>query len=66
MDIETFYLIEIPGGDRRYIGRGMTPERYKSLKEQKEGTRIFKVRVTIPLLNGYTHDHLVSAVAEEV
>jgi hypothetical protein len=65
MDTETFYLVEVPGGDRRYIQRSMTPEDYKKFKAQKEGTRIFKVQVTIPLPNGVTHDHHISAVAEE-
>lgn len=47
-DVETFYLIEVPGGDRRYIERNLTPERYRMFKAQKEGTRIFKIRVKIP------------------
>lgn len=64
-DTETFYLVEVPGGDRRYIQRSMTPAKYKAFKLQKEGTRIFKVQVTLPLPNGSTHDHLISTVAED-
>jgi hypothetical protein len=47
-DIETFFLIDVPGGDRRYIDRKMTPERYASLKAATPGTRIFKVEVLLP------------------
>ncbi len=65
MDIEEFHLIEVPGGDRRYIERNMTPARYASLKAQKKGTRIFKVVVAIPPRPGATEDKLVTAEAEE-
>lgn len=41
MDSETFYLVEVPDGDRRYIWRDMPPERYENLKKQEKGTRIF-------------------------
>jgi hypothetical protein len=67
MEIETFYLVEVPGGDRRYIWRDMPPERYEDLKKQKEGTRIFKVQVPIPERAGQNSDVVVKTpVAEEV
>lgn len=64
METETFYLIDVPGGDRRYIERNLSRERYKRLKEQKEGTRIFKVVVPIP--SSLNHDaRITTAPAEE-
>lgn len=63
MDVETFYLIEVPGGDRRYIDRKMTPEKYKRLKAEKKGTRIFKVYVKIPAVEK-NHDEAISAEAQ--
>ena len=63
---ETFYLIEVPGGDRRYINRSMTPERYEHFKKQTPGTRIFKVVVKIPMPKGKTFDKEVKAEASVV
>lgn len=54
-DVEKFYLIDVPGGDRRYIERKMTAERYAFLKKDKPGTRIYCVTVRIPL-GGRTSD----------
>lgn len=67
MEIETFYLIEVPGGDRRYIVRSLTPERYEHFKKQKKGTRIFKVGVPIPEATGRNWDvKITTPMAEEV
>lgn len=63
MERETFWLVEVPGGDRRYIQRSMTPERYAKFKADKEGTRIFKITVDIPSA-GTTHDHDIHVESE--
>lgn len=63
MEQETFYLIDVPGGDRRYIARDISPERYEQLKRDYPGMRVFKVVVDLPL--GKNHDTEVKASAVE-
>lgn len=46
METETFYLVEVPGGDRRYIWRWLSPE-YR-LKLQAQKARIIRISVEIP------------------
>ena len=58
--IEVLWLVEVPGGDRRYICHSMTPERYKQLKADNKGTRIFKVVVEIPEVRGKTQDETLA------
>jgi len=66
-DVETFYLVDTPKGDRRYIIRKMTPDAYyRYKKDGGKGTRIFKVFVTLPEYSKRTHDAELEAEAEDV
>lgn len=47
METETFYLVEVPGGDRRYVWRHLSPDYRLKLQEQR--ARIFRISVEIPL-----------------
>lgn len=62
---ETLYLVEVPDGDRRYIHRSMSPEKYVRFKQEYPDLVVYKVVVELPD-RGKTEDVVVSATAEEV
>jgi hypothetical protein len=47
-ELEVFYLVQVPGGDRRYIERNMTVDRYRQLHRDYPGCRVLKIIVPIP------------------
>lgn len=50
------YLVKVPDGDRVYVWRSMTPERYRKFKAQNPDTQVFRARIKLP---GVNHDEAV-------
>ena len=64
MEQEIVYLIEVPGGDRRYVARSLDAGRYGQLKRDYPGCRIFKIVVNIPVQQAFDEELQASSVSE--
>lgn len=59
-EFEVFFLVDIPGADRRYIWHSLSREHRKKLKGQ--GARILRVTVLIP--NDYRDGYVVAGAQQ--
>lgn len=61
---ETFFVVETPDGDRRYIVHKVSSDYYAWLKTHHPGSIVYKIVVHLPVPDGQTHDFEVVGAAE--